>query len=31
MLRIIDEASVVTFGGKAYPEEGWAVCLAGGP
>ena len=36
MLRIIhednlNEMSYVTFGGKANPSYGWAVCLAGGP
>ncbi len=27
----IDEASVVTFGGKTFPNNGWCVILAGGP
>lgn len=27
----LDEASSVTFGGKAFPREGWCVVLAGGP
>ena len=27
----IDEASVVTFGGKTFPKNGWCVILAGGP
>lgn len=27
----IDEASVVTFGGKTFPNDGWCVILAGGP
>lgn len=26
----IDEAKVVTFGGKMFPEYGWAVVMAGG-
>lgn len=29
--EIIDEASVVTFGGKTFPTNGWCVILAGGP
>lgn len=28
---VLEEGSVVTFGGKSYPKNGWAVCLAGGP
>lgn len=27
----LDEARVVTFDGELYPENGWAVILAGGP
>ena len=27
----IAEASVVTFGGKTFPKNGWCVILAGGP
>lgn len=27
---LLTEGQVVTFGGTAYPEGGWAVCLAGG-
>ena len=27
----IDEASVVTFGGRTFPNNGWCVILAGGP
>lgn len=27
----IDEASAVTFGGKNYPRDGWAVVMIGGP
>lgn len=26
----IDEASAVTFGGRSYPREGWALIMAGG-
>ena len=29
--NLLDEASSVTFGNKAYPKEGWCVVLAGGP
>lgn len=28
---LLDEASSVTFGNRAYPKEGWCVVLAGGP
>lgn len=27
----VDERAVVTFDGKSYPREGWAVIMAGGP